>query len=88
MGYNPHKTFREIHQTGGGLKQFFFGYKKEKYNKNFNNFCLNRLDAALYARFTHLFVRNLVYKVLYDGFKPVKATSIKFFNIILNYFIF
>jgi len=58
MGYNPHKTFREIHENGGGLKQLFFG-----------------LDAALYARLSHLFVRNLVYKFIYDRKKPVKPTN-------------
>ena len=54
--------------------------------KYFINFCVDRLDAAIYARFAHLFVRNLVYKILYDEFKPVKATSGTFINIELKLF--
>lgn len=58
MGVNPWKVFRKIHETGGGLRQFYYG-----------------ADAALYSRLSYLFVRNYLYKTIYDKVKPVKKTN-------------
>lgn len=33
------------------------------------------LDAAILARTQYLFVRNFIYKVIYDRVKPVKVTN-------------
>ena len=27
MGINPNKVFREIHQTGGGMRAFYYGFE-------------------------------------------------------------
>lgn len=37
--------------------------------------CLTRLPAALAARLSYLFARNLTYKVIYDQVKPRKVTN-------------
>ena len=31
------------------------------------------VDSALLARVSHLFVRNYIYRIIYDKYKPVKA---------------
>ena len=49
MGINPNKVFREVHETGGGIRGFFYGF-----------------EAALYGRVLYLFLRNFLYKVVYD----------------------
>ncbi|CAD8074321.1 unnamed protein product [Paramecium primaurelia] len=55
LGVNPWRIFREIHETGGGLSHFYYGF-----------------DAALYSRLGYLFIRNFLYKAIYDQVKPVK----------------
>eukprot|EP01015_Nassula_variabilis_P036704 TRINITY_DN953_c0_g3_i4.p1 TRINITY_DN953_c0_g3~~TRINITY_DN953_c0_g3_i4.p1 ORF type:complete len:288 (-),score=48.50 TRINITY_DN953_c0_g3_i4:61-924(-) len=57
-GYNFNRLFRQIHETGVGMKGFYVG-----------------LTTAIWARSSHLFVRNLVYKTLYDKYKPPKPTN-------------
>lgn len=58
MGYNSAKMFREIHASGRGVKELYFG-----------------LDSFVAARAVHLLVRNLLYKIIYDYRKPVKASN-------------
>lgn len=58
LGYNPFKIFREIHESGRGLRSVYEG-----------------LDSFVAARLVHLFVRNFVYKVLYDATKPAKPSN-------------
>lgn len=55
-GYNPWRVFRQIHESGVGIRGFYEGF-----------------DSHLSGRLVYLLVRNLVYKVIYDSKKPVKA---------------
>jgi len=57
-GYNPNKVFRELHESGIGLKGIY-----------------NGIELALLARTANLFIRNTLYKVIYDRVKPVKVTN-------------
>lgn len=43
--------------------------------KYFTQGFLIRIIEALYARLSYLFVRNSLYKIIYDKFKPPKLTN-------------
>jgi solute carrier family 25 oxoglutarate transporter 11 len=47
-----------MHETGGGLTQFYTGFQ-----------------AHFYARMGYLFIRNTLYKFIYDIIKPVKPSN-------------
>lgn len=58
MGTSGNQIFRQMHETGGGLKIFYSGFQ-----------------AHLYGRLGYLFVRNTLYKLVYDIVKPVKPSN-------------
>jgi len=57
-GYNPNKIFRELHESGIGLRGIYHG-----------------IDSALIGRSAYLLIRNGIYKLVYDRFKPAKPRN-------------
>jgi len=77
------KTRIQVRAEGIGIRQLgiYAGYNPNKIFREIHaqgngmKGLYAGLDAALLARGTYLFTRNLVYKVIYDRIKPRKATN-------------